>query len=122
VIWLAVFVAGGLGAACRYVVDYAVTARAAGAFSWGTWTVNVSGSLLLGIIAGLAARSGGSPPWRLVAAGGFCGAYTTFSTWMYETVRDAEEGSWQFVLLHLLSLAVGVTAIAAGWWLTTLVG
>jgi CrcB protein len=57
----------------------------------------------------------------LVAAGGFCGAYTTFSTWMYETVRLAEDGSWLRVLLHLLSLAAGVAAIAAGWWLATLI-
>jgi CrcB protein len=120
VIWLAVFVAGGLGAACRYVVDFAVSARVTGAFSWGTWTVNVSGSLLLGAVAGLAAQSGSAPRWRLVAAGGFCGAYTTFSTWMYETVRLAEEGSWLLVLLHLISLAAGVAAIAVGWWLTTL--
>lgn len=121
-IWLALFVAGGLGAACRYVVDHAVNARAVSAFGWGTWTVNVSGSLLLGVIAGLAAGSGVTPAWRMVAASGFCGAYTTFSTWMYETVGLAEAGAWLQVVLHLLSLAVGVAAIVAGWWLAMLIG
>ena len=118
-IWLAIWIAGALGAACRYLVDSAISASPVGMSGWGTWTVNVSGSLLVGLFAGAAAHGGGEPAWRSVAAGGFCGAYTTFSTWMYETVKMAEERAWRSVAVHLASLVVGVAAVAVGWWPST---
>lgn len=120
-IWLAIWIAGAIGATCRYLVDHVVSASVAGASGWGTWTVNVTGSLLVGAIAGVAASTGGGPGWRVVAAGGFCGGYTTFSTWMYEVAKMAEERAWWSVAVHLASLAVGVTAVAVGWWLASLV-
>lgn len=115
-IWGAIWIAGALGSVCRYLVDYAVSASPAGRWGWGTWTVNVTGSLLIGLVAGAAAHGGGDPAWRSVAAGGFCGGYTTFSTWMFEIVKMAEERAWASVAVHLASLVVGVAAVAVGWW------
>lgn len=120
-IWLAIWVAGCVGATCRYVVDYAVS-TSSGASGWGTWTVNVSGALLIGVVAGLWTGSGEAASWRAVAAGGFCGGYTTFSTWMYEVLGMAEDRAWWSVVAHLASLVVGVAAVTAGWWLATFVG
>jgi fluoride exporter len=119
VIWLAVAVAGALGAVCRYVLDYAVSARTGGVFPWGTLIINVTGSLLAGVVAGLAARAVVPVDLQVVVAGGFLGAYTTFSTAMYESMRLAEDGARAETLANLLvPLVLSVTAAAAGWALT----
>ena len=91
--WVLFVVAAAAGAVLRYLVDGAVSARDHGAFPWGTFLINVSGCLLLGVITGLALFHGLGPDTKLVAGTGFCGAFTTFSTFAYETVRLAEEGS-----------------------------
>jgi fluoride exporter len=117
VVWTAVAVAGGLGAGARFVVDRAVTRRATGWAPWGTWTVNVSGSFAAGVIGGLAA---GRLPDEVavVAAGGFLGAYTTFSTAMVEVVRRVEAGEpGRAVVVLVLPLVLATTAAAGGWWL-----
>lgn len=116
-LWVAVLVAGAAGAVCRYLVDTAVTARTRGAYPWGTLVVNLTGSLLLGVVAGVVA---GRVPGAIgvVAGTGFCGAYTTFSTLAYETVRLAEEGAWRLALVNLATLVPGGAATALGWALT----
>jgi CrcB protein len=114
-------VGGALGAVCRYVVDFAISERLSGVFPWGTWTVNISGSLLLGVLTGASAgASGDATLWRTAAASGFCGAFTTFSTFMYETLQLIERRAWRLALWNLASLAVGVGAAALGWWLGAL--
>ncbi len=80
--WLAVALGGAAGAACRYLVDFVVAQRTSGAFPWGTWTVNITGSLLLGVLVGFAAGTDEPRLWQVAATAGFCGAYTTFSTYM----------------------------------------
>lgn len=89
---VAAILSGGLGAVARYVVTGAVQARVEGTFPWGTAVVNVTGALLLGVLTG--ALRGGFVPLDVgvVLGGGFLGAYTTFSTWMVETLRLAESG------------------------------
>ncbi|GIJ76142.1 CrcB protein [Micromonospora phaseoli] len=81
-----------LGAPLRYLVDRAVQARHGSAFPWGTFTVNVVGSFILGVLIGGAAV--GAVPGSLVAllGVGLCGALTTYSTFGYETVRLFEAG------------------------------
>lgn len=116
--WLAVAVAGAAGAVCRYTLDFAITARTSGQMPWGTWAVNVSGSFLAGVLAGLVAHQGLSDHVRVVAAGGFAGAYTTFSTLMYETLRLFEDGERVRALCNVGSIAVGVVAAALGWAVT----
>ena len=90
--WLAFVVAAGVAAPLRYLVDGLVQDRAQGAYPWGTFVVNASGSLLLGVIAGLGLAHGLGETPRVVLGTGFCGAYTTFSTFTFETIRLLEEG------------------------------
>lgn len=117
-LWAAVLLAGGAGAVCRYLVDGAVTARTRGVYPWGTLLVNLTGSLLLGIVAGVVTKHGAPGSVGIVAGTGFCGAYTTFSTLAYETVRLAEDGAWRLALVHLATLLPGGAAAALGWALT----
>jgi CrcB protein len=112
---IGVAVAGAVGAPSRYVLDLLVQQRARGVFPWGTFVVNVTGSFLFGLLTGLAVHHGlGSVP-KTVLGTGFCGAYTTFSTFSYETVRLLEEGAFLEAALNVLAgLGVALVAAAAG--------
>lgn len=115
-IWVAVAIAGGFGSACRYVLDHVITARTAATLPWATFLVNVTGSLAAGAVAGLATSSLLPADWHVVAAGGFLGAYTTFSTAMYETVRLLEDRARLSALGNLLGpLLLSSAAAVAGW-------
>ncbi len=88
-----VLLGGAIGAALRYLTDLVVQSRHDSVFPWGTFTVNMTGSLVLGVTAA-AVTGAGVPSWVLALVGtGFCGALTTFSTFGFETVRLLEEGS-----------------------------
>ncbi|SCL35213.1 CrcB protein [Micromonospora nigra] len=108
---LLVAVGAALGAPLRYLTDRAVQARLGSGLPWGTLSVNVAGSLLLGAVLGGAA----SPA---VAAGlgtGFCGALTTWSTLSYETLALTRRGDRARAVAYvLLSLAAGLAAATAG--------
>jgi CrcB protein len=106
---LGVGLLGGVGAVARFLVDGAVSARAGDRFPWGTLAVNLSGALALGVLVGAAVEG---DALRL-AGTGLLGAYTTFSTWMFETHRLAEDGEGRRSLANLLvSLVLG---LAAAW-------
>jgi fluoride exporter len=108
---LAVGVVGGLGAIGRLLLDGTVSSRTGGAFPWGTLAVNLSGAFLLGVLAGAAL---GADAYR-IAATGLLGAFTTFSTWMLESHRLAEDGRLRLGVANLLgSLALGVAAVWLG--------
>jgi len=110
-VWTGVALLGGCGALLRFVIDGAIAERAGSEFPWGTLTVNVSGSLVLGLLAGLALHGDA----LLLAGTAVLGSYTTFSTWMLETHRLAEEGEPWVALLNIgLSLALGIGAAALG--------
>jgi CrcB protein len=107
---LGIGVIGGAGAIARFLLDGAVSERAGGRFPWGTLAVNVSGSFLLGVVAG--AVEGDT--YRLLATG-LLGAYTTFSTWMLESHRLGEDGRLRLGAANFaLSLAVGIVAVWIG--------
>jgi CrcB protein len=113
--WAGFVVAGAVGAPARYLLDDAISSRTQGVFPWGTLAINVSGSFLLGLLTGLALFHGLPATPRLVLGTGFCGAYTTFSTFTYETVRLAEEGAVNEAVRNALaSLVLGAAAAAAG--------
>ena len=91
--YLGVILAGALGAPLRYLVDSRIQSARRRAFPLGTLVVNVSGSLVLGVVTGLALYHGLPRVPKAVLGAGFCGAYTTFSTHAFETVRLAEDGA-----------------------------
>lgn len=111
-----VLLGGAVGAPLRYLTDLFVQSRHDSVFPWGTFTVNVLGSLVLGVTAALVANMG-SPPWVLALVGtGFCGALTTFSTFGFETIRLLEEGSVLTAAANCAaSLLVGLAACAGGF-------
>jgi fluoride exporter len=118
---LVIAAAAALGAATRYTVDYTVIARTGGHLPWGTFTVNVTGSFAIGILVGLVLSGVIAPEHQLPLGTGFLGAYTTFSTWMFETVRLIEQRAWRPALANGVgSLILGPLATIAGLCLATL--
>jgi fluoride exporter len=119
VILAGVVVAGALGAACRYLVDAWIVRLRVSAVPLGTLVVNLSGSLMLGLVAGLLLRGAISAELATVLGAGFLGAYTTFSTWAYESVRLLEEGHWKPAAATVVGgLASGAAAAGLGLALT----
>jgi CrcB protein len=103
--------AGGVGAIARLLLDGSVSDAVGRAFPWGTLAVNVSGALALGVLVGAGV---GGDALRL-AGTGFLGGYTTFSTWMLETHRLAEDGRWRGAVANVaVSLGAGLLAVWAG--------
>jgi fluoride exporter len=100
---LLVALAGGLGAVARYLVDYSIASRGGQRFPWGIFTVNLSGSFLAGLVAGLVLHHTLPAETGSVLITGFLGAYTTFSSWMYESVRLVEQGVWRLAIGYLLA-------------------
>jgi CrcB protein len=119
---LLVIAGAALGAPLRYLVDLFVQSRHDGLMPWGTLAVNVSGSLLLGVVAGVVDATGGHE-WLLALLGtGFCGALTTFSTFSFETLRLLEESAFVHAAANVgLSVVAGVVALFGGWSLATTV-
>lgn len=119
---LLVLVGGAVGAPLRYLTDLVVQSRHDSVYPWGTFTVNIVGSALLGFVVGATSTSA-LPSWALALVGtGFCGSLTTFSTFGFETVRLVEEGSFAEASINAaLSLAVGLAAAFGGWAVSGLV-
>lgn len=110
---LLVAAGAAVGAPLRYLVDRFVQHRTGAGFPWGTLTVNVTGSLLLGFLTEAAGHR-----VLLLAGVGFCGALTTWSTFGYETVRLAGERARRLAVLNItLTLTAGLSAAALGLWL-----
>ena len=113
---LAVSAGGALGAIARYQVGLWMASRAGTVFPWGTLLINVSGSFLLALYLALVTeRFAGRATTRLFVATGFCGAYTTFSTFVYEAISLAQHGAIAAAALYVGgSLVLGLLAVALG--------
>ena len=105
--------AGAAGALARYVVDGALRARSGSTLPLGTMAINLSGSLLLGVLTGLVVWHHATSTLTLVAGSGFCGGYTTFSTASYEAVRLLQGGRGTAAAACTLITALGAPAAAA---------
>lgn len=111
----------GLGALLRYVIDQVVEQQHDTLFPLGTLTVNVTGSLLLGLVTGLATHHGLSAGAAVVLSAGFCSGYTTWSTFAYETLALSETGALLEAAGNLaVSMGAGLAAAAAGFGLALL--
>ena len=110
-LWLSVGALGGLGALARFLLDALISTNTGARFPLGTMLVNLSGALVLGLLVGFA-LSGDA---YLLAGTAVIGSYTTFSTWMLESHRLAEDGQrWLLSANVVLSLLLGVGAAALG--------
>jgi len=114
--FLVVAAGGAAGAVARYGVTLAVAIFWRRDFPLATFLINVSGSFILGFFATLAAeRAAIDPLWRLLVATGFVGAYTTFSTFEYETERLTESGALTLGIVNILtSVLAGFIAVRLG--------
>lgn len=122
--YVLVGVGGLIGANARYVVSNSIARRTGVSFPYGTLLVNASGCLFLGfLLTLLAGRFDNDPNAALFAGTGFCGAYTTFSTFTYETLALMRRGMPATFLINLLvSVATGVGGAAFGVWAATMIG
>jgi fluoride exporter len=116
---LLVILGAAVGAPLRYTVDRVVQARLDSVFPWGTFAVNVAGSLVLGVLVGGTASEG----VVTLLGPGFCGALTTYSTFGYETFRLAEDRARLYAVLNVVaSVGAGLGAAFLGyaaaqmWW------
>jgi CrcB protein len=106
--------AGASGALARFLLDALIKRRWTSTFPWATVIINVTGSLLLGVLAGLVLFHGQSSTWQTVIGTGFCGGYTTFSTASFETVRLVQQDRRMRALANAAgSLVSSVAACAA---------
>jgi fluoride exporter len=113
--YVAIGMGGFLGAIARYLIGVYIGGRFGLRFPLGTFIINVSGSFLIGFIITLLARTTASAYWRYLIPIGFIGAYTTFSTFEYETLRAMQDGQITTGLLNVgLSVVLGFIAVWAG--------
>jgi CrcB protein len=108
--------AGAIGAPARYLLDGLARNHGRTDLPWGTLAVNVSGSFLLGLVTALALHRAFPETPTVLLGAGFCGAFTTFSTFAFETVRLAERAErGRAVLNVVITVGGGVVAAAAGF-------
>ncbi|MBN9596712.1 MAG: fluoride efflux transporter CrcB [Afipia sp.] len=111
-----VFIGGGLGASLRHAINVGC-ARACGInFPYGTFVINITGSLVMGIIAGyLALKGEASQPWRLFVMTGILGGYTTFSAFSLDAVTLYQRGEMGLALFYVLgSVVLSIAGLLAG--------
>jgi CrcB protein len=113
-------IGGFAGAIARFALGSYIGNRMGSRLPYGTFVINISGSFLIGfILTFLAQRTGASPNWRYLIPIGFIGAYTTFSTFEYETLRTAQDGQ---ILIALANVGLSVVAGFAAVWLGVIAG
>ncbi len=104
--YLVVGLGGFIGANARYILGTWIGRRWGTAFPYGTFVINVTGCFILGLFATLALRFAWNDNWRLLIAIGFVGAYTTFSTFEYESLQLVADGSWARALVNILASVI----------------
>ena len=117
---LMVVLGAAVGAPLRYLTDRFVQARHVSRFPFGTLTVNVLASLVLGFVTALAAPGDAGQPVVTLLGTGFCGALSTYSTYAFETVRELESGRRRIAVANVVvSVLIGLGAAALGWVIGT---
>lgn len=111
-----IFIGGGLGSVLRFIVSSNIAEKVSSGIPWGTFAVNVIGSFLLGSIIGLAHKMElASSQYLVLFTIGFCGGFTTFSTFAYENILAVKSGQFLVAILYTaISIVVGLIAAFAG--------
>jgi fluoride exporter len=114
--YVLVFFGGGLGASLRHFINLACARYFGTAFPWGTFIINITGSTVMGLIAGyLAFKGEASQPWRLFLMTGVLGGYTTFSAFSLDTVLLYERGQVGLALFYVVgSVVLSIAGLFAG--------
>ena len=113
---LLVCIGSFFGGGARYLVGKAIQSWACVSFPWGTMAVNVIGCFLIGLLSGMSLSGQLSPTTKLILITGFCGGFTTFSTFMNENLLLGREGALLSALLYTFaSLALGLLAVLVGY-------
>ncbi|MFF8594157.1 fluoride efflux transporter CrcB [Streptomyces sp. NPDC015220] len=113
--WLLVIAGAAVGAPLRYLTDRAVQSRHDSVFPWGTFVVNVTGCLILGLLTGAVSAGAAGRHLQLLLGTGLCGALTTYSTFSYETLRLTETGAGRYAAVNAVaSVVTGLGAAFAG--------
>ncbi|MBR7126881.1 MAG: fluoride efflux transporter CrcB [Prevotella sp.] len=112
-------IGSGIGGICRYLISLFLC-QARNGFPWGTFTVNTAGCLLIGILWGLTSRFLHlSPSFSLFLMVGFCGGFTTFSTFSKEGLTLLQANNYILFSLYVIgSLGLGIMAVALGYFIT----
>jgi CrcB protein len=114
--YLLVFVGGGLGATLRHLINVTCARYLGTGFPWGTFIINISGSTVMGLIAGyLAFKGEASQPWRLFLLTGILGGYTTFSAYSLDAALLYERGELASAALYVVgSVVLAIAGLFAG--------
>jgi fluoride exporter len=114
--YLLVFVGGGLGATLRYLINVTCARTLGTGFPWGTFLINITGSTVMGLIAGyLALKGEASQPWRLFLMTGILGGYTTFSAYSLDAALLYERGELASAALYVVgSVVLSIAGLFAG--------
>ncbi len=113
---LLVGIGGMIGSILRYLTTHFIRHEN---FPYATFIVNIVGSLIIGLIMGMAARQEGFANWRLFLATGICGGFTTFSAFAWENMQLLNQERYgSFVWYTGGTLVLGLAAVAAGYWIT----
>src|SRR5580693_70244 len=114
--YLLVFIGGGLGSVLRHIVNVACAKCIGTTFPWGTFIINITGSTVMGLIAGyLAFKGAAAQPWRLFLMTGILGGYTTFSAFSLDTAVLYERGEIGLALFYVLgSVVFSIAGLFAG--------
>ncbi len=119
---LAIGAGSFLGGVSRYLISQFVQAKFLSTFPFGTFVVNITGCLLIGLVFGLSERGNISPEWRLFLATGFLGGFTTFSAFSNETIAMLRDGQLLSAATYVgASVLVGLVATFIGFSITKLV-
>lgn len=107
---------GMIGSSLRYLVSHFIRHES---YPYATFIVNIAGSLLIGLVMGIASREEGFANWRLFLATGICGGFTTFSAFAWENMQLLHHARYgAFVLYTGTTLVLGIAAVTLGYWIT----